>query len=228
MKESLHSELEKSDTKSKTSNYKKTFEVGEQRKRGYNWGFNPQQHVFGKKKIVGIGGVSGCLSHTETSLKDTSSRLGRKNGFKAKDNDIFNTLDRAPQIDKNNGVKKARVNNRPTDQGKALYQMDSPTNIKGKALDIDFKNISDLNEPNRKPEEVEDVKVGQDDYLIQRTRNEIKDILSSIGLRFKVSKFDTLWSKAKTYESDYNEKPFKQTISLMSMMNAIKSMEEFN
>lgn len=63
-----------------------------------------------------------------------------------------------------------------------------------------------------------------DDYSKQRTKDEIKELLGSIGLRYKFAKFESIWQKSITYEVGYNENPFRKTATLSSVMRAIKEL----
>lgn len=69
--------------------------------------------------------------------------------------------------------------------------------------------------------------LNEDDYFQQRGKEEIKDLLESINVFYKFSKFEAIWQKALSYEPDINTNPFKKTISLYSLMKAIREVESY-
>jgi len=64
--------------------------------------------------------------------------------------------------------------------------------------------------------------------LKKRYYNKIKDLLATIGLRYKFAKFESIWQKAITYEIGYSDNPLRKTASLDSIMKAIKELHFLN
>lgn len=65
----------------------------------------------------------------------------------------------------------------------------------------------------------------EQDYLLERTREEIRELLTSIGVNYNFAKFEAVWAKAISYQNSTN--PFQKTASLNSVMLAIRDVEAF-
>ena len=66
----------------------------------------------------------------------------------------------------------------------------------------------------------------EEDYLQQRTRDEVRELLTTIGVNYNFAKFEAVWTKALSYENSTN--PFQKTASLNSVMLAIRDVESFH
>ena len=75
--------------------------VGEQQKRSYNWAFNPDDHVFGKKKTPIIDGVKNCLNNL-TLQQDTRTVPPRVNVAKQLRNEFMGLSATNRYVKKNN------------------------------------------------------------------------------------------------------------------------------